>query len=345
MKKALLKLFYFIAIPLVIIYLFFINTFYIHPIDIECEFVDNNFNNNNDNASIFVGPHILAANKKLYVGFSKEVFFRAGEYEISNYITRRIYNEGFSVSATGLWVNNTYDNKLLYEYIDNNCIKYYNVEKGDYETLLKIKLPKDKPKSYFVSNNNLYIESKNKNIFRYNRKGAFELVASEKLCHSSYRPIWYYNNYMYYINDKKSFDRLYKYDFNTKKIVSSINISFFNSYSDIKFLLGTENKVFVSLPSKGKDNIYMFDLKANKKDCIAKLKNDVYLINGYGDNVYLSIKNKGVYHIESDNSLKSIYNKSVDTISILDTKWVYFYKNGDWIRITKDGKTIEKVFG
>lgn len=106
--------------------------------------------------------------------------------------------------------------------------------------------------------------------------------------------------------------------------------------------------------------LYRYCSKTKKFDKIFEAS-EIYLVgdnfgymNGYGDKMYFTVNNGadykgGIYVVKGDGKPELIYDssehrESPENLYILDKKWVYFsYSGNSLVRVSSDGKTIEKL--
>ena len=110
-----------------------------------------------------------------------------------------------------------------------------------------------------------------------------------------------------------------------------------------------DNYLYLELthPEKSSKNyIYRIDLKTNNLTKLCETKGDVVL-NGYGEDAYIGLQGKdaGLYRCTDESEeLTKLSDREIDTVYILDNKWVYYSDTvGTLYRVTKDGSTEEKV--
>ena len=123
-----------IFIIALVIYLFFINTTYVNLVIVEDDNVNNCYNNTRANSETMLGANLGKVGDKLYYNYSNDDIFKYGTYEISNFLTKRIYWEGISTAYSLIWLDVVDDNGIFETFIDENgVVKIYNIEKGEYE--------------------------------------------------------------------------------------------------------------------------------------------------------------------------------------------------------------------
>ena len=92
-------------------------------------------------------------------------------------------------------------------------------------------------------------------------------------------------------------------------------------------------------------SIFKYNTDSGNFEKVLQTKEN-FVINAYNDNAYLALETGGIYSLfQQSNKFKKISDSKVNSISILDDKWLY-YEGEDYhlYRIMPDGSKTEKVF-
>ena len=364
-----------IFIIALVVYLFFINTTYVNLVVVEEDNVNNCYNNTLANSETMLEPQLGKVGDKLYYSYSSNDMFKYGTYEVSSFLTKRIYWDGISPSPSTLSIDVVDDNGLFKTFIDKNgVVKVYNIEKAEYEPYFTI----DKEKygdgkwgllfvdgvQYFTRNadfakGKFYTWSDGYELYKYENNTLIPVFSTDGFDAECYGPPLFDNGYIYIymfdeINEDESIDYLGKYDIKNKKIVTKIkldeeylftsDIVFNDKVYGLKYLDDEENDVFGQA-------IGFFDMSNRKEKQIFECDGTI-ILNGYDEKlfvgVYEGIEDNGLYVIDTKTEeVKQIYDdKPVYGVYIVDNKWIYFVDEAERLyRITPDGKVLEKVFG
>lgn len=359
------------AIIFIILYLCFsvlFKSFYFRPISLS-NYVDNTYYNT---GSCFLGDAPKRSKDSIYFRADAYGHFpKAGIYNITSNFTSAVYLERFSYKSETL--NNgdfVYNNMLCYNspsyekierkyYLD--CLDYKSGERKHY---LELNCPlNEKPSHAFTLEGNLYFETEqnsdlsNAVIYRYSEKGC-EKVLSEDFVGKKYYVDQYYKNYIYLTN-VNMFDldikikeiTIDKYDVNKRSVIQTftipVNQSMVNE-AEFRILLLTDNYAFIEYQNTDKSmlkSIFKYNTDSGNFEKVLQTKEN-FVINAYNDNAYLALETGGIYSLfQQSNKFKKISDSKVNSISILDDKWLY-YEGEDYhlYRIMPDGSKTEKVF-
>lgn len=281
-------------------------------------------------------------------------------------ITKRIYWEGISISASTLNLNVIGDgNILLNEGIGYGKVDYYDIQENEYKPFIELDSDtiKDKPhlcvfyidgKQYWYSGDDPMGIITRYNIYTYENNKLNLYFSTDEIDKCRFSAPNFDGNYIYLeaINDDSNNceNYLYKYDVQNDKVIDKVKID--DNYGN--YIIIGNDKTYSTIhsdSSKEKNSVVVTDISAKKqKEIFDTIGSTV--INGYGDlvcmGVYSDSDKNGLYIIDhKTDEVKQIYNnKEVFGVYIIDNKWIYFTDADDKLyRITPDGETIEKVFG
>ena len=331
-------------------------------IKIEKSYINNDYNNSVHNYTEF-----LQVNDKLYYNCGV-CPFQNGLYEISDKTTKQIYWTGLTTNPKLLCISYTYNNNILYDFIEDGYIKRFNIDTRRFENYINIittpcedAIDTNNKLSLFVVNNTLYVEDETlKKIYKYDSEH-FTLAASAELCKGEFYPLYFDKEYMYFtyndIENNEAYDKLYKYSLTDKSIVKSADVSFLNKSGDYSYInveIAFDDEVYVGVHDSEKYGLFRIDMGNKKVKKVVEMDISLYSISisGYNHNVYIGVNdnedNSGIYYLNSNDKLRKLYTGEVTGLYIFDEKYLYFLydQEGEKIsRITTDGKKTEKVFG
>lgn len=365
-------LFFMLMPPLIIallIYLVFFNTTYLNFVIVEEETVDNSYNNCLANNELNMHSNLAKIGGKLYYSYSNNDSFKYGTYDISSFITKRIYWEGISSSPVTLNLDVIGNEKILFN-AGNGSVEFYDTKNGKYMPLYSL--------DHNQIDNNLYLEtffidgyqywysgegpawcSDGYKIYR-DVNGKLELIFSTDVISADYFGAPQFDDRYIYLEagkeDKFNISKayFYKYDILKKQVINRMQIDINNHLNSN---IVTNDKIYsisgiYNEKSDENDTFLCVSEMNTKKQKKILSTTGTQILNGYNNLVCIGVNESGnknglyVIDIKTD-EVKKIYDeKAVYSIYIVDNQWIYFTdQNEKLYRITPDGKTIEKVFG
>lgn len=327
--------------------------------EIEVESV-NNTQLTNDN--------LIKIGDKLYFNYKKPNLLTYGTYEISSNGAKRIsWGIGPVIRDTDDMLEpiTVYNGLLVSDRISYDCEKVYikgfngffhnfsnqQAIDSDGAQCDYIRLECVENKNYFITSTNVYEESDGK---------LSELIdvydkSDEKVF--DYKILNIQDDSVYYAKGRDNNCIISSCNINTnlKKELCSLSVE----CQRVEKVFSYDNKLVVEVGYGYEDlspnsylRIYLIDILNNKASEVIYENNgseyfgDSFVYDGvlyYAD----SEDNGGIYAFDLHNESKGkLYDGHVESIHILDSKWIYFTDDKAVLyRITHDGKTLENVFG
>lgn len=296
-------------------------------------------------------------NNKLYYNYLGDNA-SYGTYEIDRNGSRRVQWHGVELKNPYLERFEVFKGNLLIDKITKaGEIFRYNIETGSEESFTKLKGAKEnKYLTYDIADGRMYIFSKDKIYVSddgVNTSVIFDKFGDIEEYYSEDKLLYIKDNCMTFVSKD---ERVKKYDFKTKKYVFNkklkINLETEekeNLLDHIESVSVADNNIIIVASDEWKTNFY------NASDgfkLIYSVNHSGWCYNVYENNIYLYNfgKYEDIYSVDiNTGKAKTLIEGgewSVMGVYILGDKWVYYVLDDDALyRITKDGKTTEKIFG